>query len=105
MNPSEIAEATYTERNNITVHVNSMSKDGLVISERDVNDKRLVNVILTDKGRQTISDARDSVESTLKKLSISLTEDNIYLLERPLRILRQNGLDGVSELNQKDIGV
>jgi len=53
MTPSEIAEWTQTERHNITGLIDRMRQDGLVTAERDSSDRRLVNVVLTDKGRET----------------------------------------------------
>jgi MarR family 2-MHQ and catechol resistance regulon transcriptional repressor len=98
MNPSEIAGVTYTERNNVSTLVARMSQEGLVRTERDPEDKRLVNVILTDKGREIFNNAKPIVYQAVQRLVTALSEDNAYLFERPLRILRQNAQDGLNEL-------
>ena len=55
MTPSQIAEWTQTERHNITALINRMRQDGLVTAERNSRDRRLVNVTLTEKGREALS--------------------------------------------------
>jgi DNA-binding MarR family transcriptional regulator len=98
MHPSEIARITYTERNNISTLVARMSEEGLVRTERDSEDKRLVNVSLTEKGKQVFEKAKPIVHKAVERLVTALSEDNAYLFERPLRILRQNAQDGINEL-------
>lgn len=98
MNPSEIANSIHTERNNITTLIARMSKEGLVRTERDPSDKRLVNVIMTEKGQKIFNDARPVVRQAVRRMIRMMSEDNAYLMERPLRILRQNAHDGLNEL-------
>ena len=47
---SEIAHRTHTERHNITTLIQRMDKDGLVRIERNKEDRRTVNVSVTDEG-------------------------------------------------------
>ena len=98
MNPSDIASSSLTERNNITTLIARMSKEGLVRTERDQQNKRLVNVIITDKGKQTLDEAAPVIHEVIRRMLFAMSEDNLYLLERPLRIIRQNAQDGLNGL-------
>jgi len=99
MNPSAIADITFTERHNITVIVDRMKKAGMVMTERDPHDKRLVNVMLTDKGREVCSNAKPVAYECIQQIVSVLSDDNAILIQRPLRILRQTAKDGLDEIN------
>jgi DNA-binding MarR family transcriptional regulator len=90
MNPSEIAKVTYTERHNITALVSRMSREGLVKTERNPSDRRLVNVTITDKGREVLTRATPVVRAIIAQVMASISEDDASALEKPLKILRQN---------------
>ena len=95
MTPSQIAEWTYTERNNITTLVERMRKDGLVITERNASDKRVLNVALTDKGREFICRAMPAAREVVNQVMLSITEGDATLLEKLLRVLRENAYHGL----------
>ena len=90
MRPSEIAEWTQTERHNITALIGRMRQEGLVGVERNTSDKRLVNVTLTDKGREVLSRAMPVAREVVDQVMLSITEGDSALLEKPLRVMRQN---------------
>lgn len=90
MTPSELAEWTQTERHNITTLVDRMRRDGLVTTERSSSDKRLIDVTLTDKGREVLSQAMPVAREIVDHLMSSLTEADAALLENSLKVLRQN---------------
>lgn len=103
MMPSEIAEWTNTERHNITALVNRMKQDRLVTAERNSSDKRLVNITLTDKGREVLSQAMPVAREIVDQMMLSITEGDAALLKEKLRILRQNahyGLEGFANRPQ-----
>ena len=103
MKPSEIAEWTQTERHNITALIEHMKQDGLVTAERNSSDKRLVNVNLTNKGRNILHEAMPVAKEVVDQVMLSITEGDAVLLEKLLRILRQNahhGLEHAARLPQ-----
>ena len=95
MTPSRIAEWTHTERHNITTLVERMRQDGFVITERNAKDKRAVNVTLTDKGREFLGRAMPAAREVVDQVMLSITEGDAALLEKPLRVLRQNAHHGL----------
>ena len=98
MSPSEIAEWTQTERHNITALVGRMRQDGLVITERNSRDKRVVNIKLTDKGREVVMQAMPVAREIVDNVMSSITERDAALLEKRLRVLRQNAHNGLEHL-------
>ncbi len=91
MTPSEIADWTQTERHNITALIDRMRRDGLVTTERDnSSDKRFVNITMTDKGREILSQAMPVARNIMNHVMSSLTEADVALLEKELGVLRQN---------------
>ena len=94
MTPSELAEWTQTERHNITTLLDRMKRDGLVTTERSSIDKRLIDVTLTDKGREVLSQAMPVAREIMNQVMSSLTEADTALLEKALIVLRQNAHHG-----------
>ena len=97
MTPSEIAEWTNRERNNITTLVERMKRDGLVTTERNKRDKRSINVSLTDKGQEVLKEAMYVAREITNQAMSSIDEGDTLLLEQSLEILRQNAHDGLEE--------
>jgi len=98
MTPSEIAEWTQTERHNITALIGRMRQDGLVTAERNSGNKRLVNITLTDKGRETLNRAMPVAKEVVDQVMLSIDEGDAALLEKYLRTLRQNADDGLGNV-------
>jgi DNA-binding MarR family transcriptional regulator len=90
MTPSELAEWTQTERHNITALVARMRQDELVSTERNSSNKRFVNIILTDKGREVLIQAMPVAKEIVSQVMSSITKGDAALLEKLLRVLRQN---------------
>ena len=98
MTPSEIAEWTQTERHNITALIKRMRQDGLVTAERNSSNKRLVNITLTDKGRETLNRAMPVAKEIVDQVMLSIDEGDAALLEKYPRTLRQNAHHGLGNV-------
>ena len=101
LTPSEIAECTQTERHNITALVQRMKKDGMIKTEHDVTDRRVVNVILTYKGRDALSKAIPLARDVMAKVMASISEDDAVRLEKLMLTLRNNAEDGMGQLSER----
>ena len=98
MTPSEIAEWTFRERHNITTLVDRLKRDGLVRTDHKNRDKRFVNVTLTAKGRKVLKQAMPVAREIVDQVMLSISEGDAVLLEKSLRVLRQNAHDGLEHL-------
>jgi len=101
MTLSEIAKWTHKERHNITTLVRRLENDELVTAERDNRDKRFVNVTLTDKGREAVSQSTPVAIDIVKQVMLSISEGDAVLLEKPLKVLQQNAHDGLEHLAKR----
>jgi len=98
MTPSQIAEWTFRERNNITTLVDRLKGNGLVRVERNSSDKRFVSVTLTVKGRKVLKQATPVAREIVNRVMLSISEGDAIPLEKSLRVLRQNAHDGLEHL-------
>ncbi|MFC2056944.1 MarR family winged helix-turn-helix transcriptional regulator [Chloroflexota bacterium] len=98
MIPSEIAKRTLRDRHNITTLVARLKRDGLVTTGSNSNDKRCVNVTLTDRGWEVLNQAMPVTWEVVSQVMSSLAEGDVDLFEEPLGILRQNACDGLEHL-------
>ena len=98
MMPSEIADWTQTERHNITALIKRMRQDGLVTAERSSSNKRLVNITLTDKGREVLNRAMPVAAEIVDQVMLSIDEGDAVRLEKPLRLLRKNAHQGLEHI-------
>ena len=103
MRPSELAKWTQTERHNITALIDRMKQEGLIKTERDTRDKRIVNVTMTDKGREVLRQAMPVAREIVDQVMLSITESDVALLEKTLRALRQNADRGLQVLAEQHV--
>ncbi|MCJ7743032.1 MAG: MarR family transcriptional regulator [Dehalococcoidales bacterium] len=101
MTPSEIAEWTLRERHSITTLVDRMRKDGLVKTEPHSMDKRSINVTLTDKGREVLSQAAPAAQEIVNQAMLSIGEGDAAALEKSLIVLRQNAHHGLEHVSKR----
>jgi DNA-binding MarR family transcriptional regulator len=98
MMPCQLADWTNTERHNITAITNRMEKDGLVTSKRNSSNKRLVDIKLTKKGRETLNKAMPVAQEVVNQAMLSITKGDAALIKEKLAILRQNAHHGLKDL-------
>lgn len=95
MRPSELAQWTLRERHNITTLVDRLEQDRLVSTERDDRDKRFVNITLTNKGHEVLTQATPVAKKIVDQVMLSITEGDVVLLEESLGVLRRNAHHGL----------
>ena len=101
MNPSTIASWMLVERHSITTLVDRLNRDGLIRVERGLcRDRREVHVILTEKGRKALKKASASNQKIIKKMMSNIDEDAAACLEKILKILRINAVEGLDSISE-----
>jgi DNA-binding MarR family transcriptional regulator len=90
MTHAELAAWTNTKRHNITTLVERMSRDGLVKTERDQKDRRVIHIMLTDKGREAFEQASPVARSVREHFMHGIGKDKALQLESLLRTMREN---------------
>lgn len=85
---TDLAVYTNTERHNITTLIERLRKDGLVTTQRNRVDKRVINVELTDKGIELVKRAHPLLAKELvDQIMASITDENMSVLINQLEIM------------------
>jgi DNA-binding MarR family transcriptional regulator len=100
MTPSEIAEWTQTEGHNITTLIRRLAKDDLISTKPSDKDRRSTEVILTDKGRETLDRVMPIARDIIEKLMSSFTEADAEKFSQMLEVLRDNAHDGLESITK-----
>lgn len=90
MKHSDLAKWTNTKKHNITTLVDRMKEDHLVTTEHSLVDRRVNNVILTDKGRKTYLQATPVARRMVKQLMQNIEVKDALDFEKLLKVLKEN---------------
>jgi DNA-binding MarR family transcriptional regulator len=93
LEPRAIASLVSASRASISSALNTLERDGFVVRSRSSNDRRLVTVDLTTRGREQILEAFRAVNSRERKWLAAFSVDEQKLLARLLGSL----LDSVGQ--------
>lgn len=96
-NMSQIAAKMYVTVGTLTVNMNNLEKKGYVERRRSTEDKRVVLVTLTEKGRKAFFHHRDYHKAMIHAAVRGLEEDEMQALMNCL-----NKLDQFFEEKQKE---
>lgn len=83
-NMSVIAHKLSVTVSTLTTNMNGLEKKGYIRRERSERDKRVVNVILTDKGKKAFFHHRDFHKKMIKAIVKDLSEEEMEILYRCL---------------------
>ncbi|MCI6552734.1 MAG: MarR family transcriptional regulator [Lachnospiraceae bacterium] len=84
---SDIARKLNVTAGTLTTNINSLEDKGYIVRERSTQDKRVVCVILTEKGRKAFFHHRDYHKRMIRTIVKDLKEDEKEVLIRCLRTL------------------
>jgi DNA-binding MarR family transcriptional regulator len=87
---TELAAWTNTKKHNITALVDRMKAEGMVTTEWSKTDRRVNNVVITDKGRQVYEKAIPIGRKIIRELMHDVTKTDALELERLLDIIKEN---------------
>lgn len=94
-NVSEIARRLTVTAGTLTTNMNGLEKKGYICRERSQEDKRVVYVTLTEKGRKAFFHHRDFHKRMIRAIVKGLDEEEMEILYRCLtnldRFLEQEG--------------
>ena len=86
-NMSVIAHKMSVTVSTLTTNMNGLEKKGYILRQRSQEDKRVVYVILTEKGRKAFYHHRDFHKKMIRAIVKDLTEEEMESLYRCLRNL------------------
>jgi len=86
----QLARALRIEGPTLTRHLDGLEEAGLVVRTREANDRRAVQVELTDAGRAKHAELLQAVIGFNRRLTAGLDEEKLEQLRRLLARLEQN---------------
>lgn len=86
-NMSEIARRLSITVSTLTTNMNGLEKKGYIVRTRSVEDKRVVYVTLTEKGKKAFYHHRDFHRKMIRALVKDLNEEDMGVLYRCLKNL------------------
>ena len=84
---SEIAKRLSVTVGTLTTNMNNLEDKGYIVRERSTEDKRVVLVSLTEKGRKAFFHHRDFHKKMIKSIVSDLEEEEMKVLIRCLQKL------------------
>lgn len=83
-NMSAIAHRLSVTVSTLTTNMNGLEKKGYIVRERSLEDKRVVYVLLTEKGKKAFFHHRDFHKKMIKAIVKDLNEEEMEILYRCL---------------------
>lgn len=83
-NMSAIAHNLSVTVSTLTTNMNGLEKKGYIVRERSLEDKRMVYVLLTEKGRKAFYHHRDFHKKMIRAIMRDLSEEEMEILYRCL---------------------
>ena len=103
--PSDIGQIMHIASPTVTQHITHLEKKGYVIRELDKQDRRVVRINLTEKGKQVMADTRVKFLKVFKDLVgyLGETESNelVLLLRKSSGYLSSLQKSNVSDLDKR----
>lgn len=85
---SEIGRILYISKPNMTSLIDKLVKDGTARRSRSSEDRRIINVEITDEGRNFMFDARKVVEENIQENLSNLNKDELKVLNDSLENIK-----------------
>ncbi len=87
---TDMAYWTNTQIHNITGLVSRMTRAGLVTTERDTQDRRVIHIMITEEGRKVYKKACRVARNNMQGVMKGITAEQALELEKILAVLREN---------------
>lgn len=105
VNMTEVSDYLNVPLNTITGVVNRLEKKGFVLRERTKEDKRIVTIHLTVKGKQILQDEIDLIAHFFYKIMDAVSEEEKIILfrvmEKIFKVLSQEIESNTVDSNRK----
>ena len=93
---SEIGKRLHISKPNMTPLIDRLVEDGMVVRKPDAQDRRVIKIAITPKGRALMSAGRNRMKGTMEKVFNEFTEDELSRLSGALETLKILLLKAVS---------
>lgn len=84
---NEISEKMHLEISTVTRIMNNLVRDQLIVRNRSVSDKRVVEAILTDKGQEVAQQLQSSIEEYYRDIISNLPRGHVREVMKAVELL------------------
>lgn len=85
---SAIGKELFIAKQNMTTLIDKLMNDGLVERKSDSVDRRIVQAVITDKGRESLKERRSGLKKIVGENLAKLGDDDIEALHRAFGVIR-----------------
>ena len=86
---SEISRRLGIAKPNITPLIDKLIEEGYVERRRDDSDRRVVNIVLLEKGEEKLAQIRETIVRQVMRWTGNIQEKDFFELERALQTVAQ----------------
>lgn len=86
---SKIGKALYISKSNMTPLIDKLVKDKMIKRIRSREDRRIVNIEITEEGEKFMHEAKEVVEESIKENLKNLDENDLDILNESLENIRK----------------
>ena len=90
LNQIDLTDHYFKDKANITRIINSLMKKGLILREKDENDKRAFRLLLSEKGKKNMEEYWKIAVDVRKKVYKGLSKNDLENLKSILDKLEEN---------------
>lgn len=85
---SQIGKALYISKPNMTPLIDKLVKDKMVKRIRSEEDRRIINIEITEEGRKFILEAREVVEESIQENLSNFDDKDLEILNESLKNIK-----------------
>lgn len=89
-NVSDLAKSVHITNAAVTTITDQLLADDYITKDRSKTDRRVVNITITDKGRNIVNNMKKEHQNKMKEHFHKLTEEDIQHLKRIFKLLNEN---------------
>ena len=88
MSVSEIGKKLHISKSNMTPLIDKLVSEGMVERQASNEDRRIINIVLADKGRAFIDESKELIEDNLKSRFSTLSHSDLEQLSNSLDTIK-----------------
>ncbi len=85
---SEIGKRLFIAKQNMTTLTDRLTDDGLVERKDDARDRRITNIVITDRGRQFLESAWGGMKGLIQTNLSQLSDSDVEALQKALQTIK-----------------
>ena len=85
---SAMGKQLFIAKQNMTTFIDKLMNEGLVERKNDAADRRVINIVITEKGRGLLKEKRQGLKRIVDKNLSKLSDEDIESLRSVFKVIR-----------------